>query len=424
MTAGRGYRWWVVAMLWLVCLFNYADRQAITSVFEPIKKEMTLTDQQLGIIGGAFMWVYAAAAPLAGLIGDRLNRKFLILAGLAFWSFVTVATAWAQGYWQLVSFRALEGLAEAFYFPASMSLISDYHGPDTRSRAMGLHQSSVYVGTIVGSAAAGYLAEWFGWRSGFYLFGTLGMVLAVVLVATLREPVREVSKTGRPPRSGGWRDLIHALVELLRTPMVWVLMAVFVGANFVAAIFLAWTPTYLNRRFGLSLGSSGLNATLWLQLASVAGVISGGWLADRWAARSHSGRMSVQALGLFAGAPLIALLGWADSLPAAILALTGLGFCKGHYDANLWAGLYDVVRPERRATAVGLMNAVGWFGGGTAAVTFAVASDHWGMGNAMSSAGLIYVVAGILLVAGRAAFMDRAPTATPLTPIDAKETVP
>src|SRR5262245_41452456 len=117
---GGGYRWWVVAMLWLVCLFNYADRQAISAVLKPIQKEMDLDDKQLGIVTGAFMWVYAAAGPLAGLVGDRVSRRFLILAGLAFWSFITLATAWSQQYWHLVLFRALEGLGETFYFPASM----------------------------------------------------------------------------------------------------------------------------------------------------------------------------------------------------------------------------------------------------------------------------------------------------------------
>src|SRR5438093_2734856 len=192
------YRWAVVAMLWLVGLFNYADRQAIFSVFDSLKEEMKLDDEQLGYVGSSFMWVYAAALPLAGIIGDRVNRKFLILGGLTFWSVVTLATAWAQEYWHLLLCRALEGLGEAFYFPASMSLISDYHDRDTRSRAMGLHQSSVYVGTIAGSAVAGYCAEWLGWRSGFYLFGALGVGLAVLLAAALREPARCVSEADRP----------------------------------------------------------------------------------------------------------------------------------------------------------------------------------------------------------------------------------
>src|SRR6516225_8559938 len=177
-------------MLWLVCAFNYADRHAIFSVFPRLQAEMRLSDVQLGVVGGAFMWVYAAALPFAGVVADRANRKALILGGLLFWSAVTLATGWATEYWHLVLFRALEGLGEAFYYPASMSLLSDYHGPATRSRAMGLHQPSVYVGTVLGGGVAGYCADHYGWRLGFYLFGGLGVALAAVLVFYLREPTR------------------------------------------------------------------------------------------------------------------------------------------------------------------------------------------------------------------------------------------
>src|SRR5262245_40291780 len=184
------YKWFVVAMLWFVCFFNYADRQAIFSVFEPIKGEMGLTDAQLGVVGASFMWVYAGAAPLAGLVGDRIKRKTLILSGLIFWSLITVATAFSKNYTHLVICRALEGFGEAFYFPASMSLVSDYHGPDTRSRAMAIHQSSVYAGTIAGGSLSGVMADHFGWRSSFYMFGWFGVALGIALLLFLKEPKR------------------------------------------------------------------------------------------------------------------------------------------------------------------------------------------------------------------------------------------
>ena len=177
-------------MLWFVCFFNYADRQAIFSVFEPIKGEMGLSDAQLGIVGASFMWVYAAAAPLAGLVGDRFKRKTLILGGLIFWSLITVATAFSRNYTHLVICRALEGFGEAFYFPASMALVSDYHGRDTRSRAMAIHQSSVYAGTIAGGSVAGIMADHFGWRSSFYLFVWFGVALGLLLLFFLKEPQR------------------------------------------------------------------------------------------------------------------------------------------------------------------------------------------------------------------------------------------
>jgi MFS family permease len=386
------YKWLVVAMLWFVCLFNYADRQAIFSVFPLLKTEMALEDYELGIVAGSFMWVYALALPLAGLVGDRWPRKTLILGGLVFWSLITLATALATEYWHLVLFRALEGFGEAFYFPASMSLISDYHDTQTRSRAMALHQSSVYAGTIAGGALAGWLAELYGWRSGFYVFGTLGIVLGVVLLGLLKEPPRQVAKNPFE-RSG----VGLAVAEVLINPAVWVLIVVFIGANFVAMIFLTWMPTYLREQFGMNLAMAGLSATAYLQVASVLGVLAGGWLADRIARRLARGRMLTQAIGLLLGVPFIFLAGWTLEVPVLVLALMGFGYFKGFYDANIWAALYDEVRPERRATALGIMNSLGWFGGGTAPVIIAVASESWGMGACLSATAMIYLVFGLLL---------------------------
>ncbi|HEV8132976.1 MAG TPA: MFS transporter [Acidobacteriota bacterium] len=408
------YRWAVVAMLWFVCFFNYADRQAIFSVFPLLKPQLKLSDMQLGIIGSSFMWVYAASAPFAGMVGDRFRRKTVIIAGLIFWSLITVATALSTRYIHLVIFRALEGLGEAFYFPASMSLISDYHGPDTRSRAMSTHQSSVYIGTAAGGTVAGILGQHYGWRSSFYLFGSLGVLLGFILIWALREPERETSatvgsvatpgrfsalagKSGSEPSIGVERQTASSQAHL---GMAATLMAVFAGANFVAMVFLTWMPSFLYRKFGMSLSMSGFSGTAYLQTASILGVITGGVLADRLARHYSGGRMMAQALGLLAGAPFIFLTGWTLSVPLLILAMAGFGYFKGMYDANIFASLYDVVRPERRATAAGLMNAVGWVGGSTAPVAIAAASERFGMSACISANSVIYLVFGLLLVAG------------------------
>lgn len=405
------YKWWVVAMLWFVCLFNYADRQAIFSVFPLLQKEMGLSDRQLGIVGGAFMWVYAAALPLAGIIGDRVSRRTLILGGLIFWSLITLATALSQTYWQLVLFRALEGFGEAFYFPASMSLISDYHGKETRSRAMSFHQSSVYAGTILGGTVAGYCGQYYGWRSGFYLFGSLGVLLGFVLLWLLKEPQRgqaEIRETDISPhasirfdRPGTWQSI----GEIFRTRMALVLIAVFFGANFVASIFLSWMPTFLYRKFDMKLGMAGLTSTAWLQIASVLGVLTGGWLADRLARRYAGGRPMTQAIGLLAGVPFIFLTGWTLSVPVLVLAMIGFGFFKGIYDANIWASLYDVVKVERRATALGLMNSIGWVGGALAPYAIAVGSERFGMSACISANSLVYLLVGLLMALGIRAFV-------------------
>lgn len=415
------YKWLVVGMLWFVCFFNYADRQAIFSVFELLKSEMHLNDVQLGIVGASFMWVYAGIGPIAGLIGDRINRKTLIIAGLVFWSLITIATAVSTEYSHLVLFRALEGFGEAFYFPASMSLLSDYHGPATRSRAMSIHQSSVYAGTIAGGSVAGVLGQQFGWRSSFYLFGSLGVLLGALLLLLLREPPRKSSNAftvsslgeaaGTPSSTSknesSLSGVLGTIRDLFANPMVRILTAVFVGANFVAMIFLTWMPSFLYRKFNLSLAMAGVSATAYLQIASVLGVLSGGVLADKFAKANRGGRMVTQAIGLTLGVPFIFLAGWTLSVPLVIVALTGFGYFKGLYDANIWASLHDVVPPERRASAVGFMNSVGWLGGGVAPVAIAAASERFGMSACISANSVIYLLVAILLLYGIKRYMLR-----------------
>jgi MFS family permease len=433
------YKWCVVAMLWFVCFFNYADRQAIFSVFPILKAEMKLSDVQLGIVGGAFMWVYAAIGPLAGLVGDRLRRKTLIVGGLIFWSLITIATALSTKYWHLVVFRAIEGFGEAFYFPAAMSLISDYHGRGTRSKAMGICQSSVYAGTIAGGTVAGFLGQYHGWRSGFYLFGSLGVLLGFVLVTLLKEPARGQAESddqtqadeatgghtpARTARNAAGREPIGSvLASIFANPMVLVLITVFVGANFVAAIFLTWMPSFLTRKFAMSLSMAGLNGTAWLQLASVAGVLTGGFLADRLARRSRAGRMFTQAIGLALGIPFIFLTGYTLSATVLVLAMVGFGYFKGLYDANIWAALYDVVPPARRATALGFMNSIGWLGGGIAPVAIAAASQHYGMSACLSGTSVIYGLAAIVYLFGIRAFLRRTVTQPAMHGLDATEVV-
>lgn len=402
---GSSYKWLVVGMLWFVCFFNYADRQAIFSVFPLIKEQLHLSDVQLGVVGASFMWMYAIFGPFAGWLCDRLPRKALVLGGLIFWSLVTAATALTHSYAQLTLCRALGGLGEAFYFPAAMSLISDYHGAATRSRAMSLHQSSVYAGSIAGGAVSGFVGEYYGWRSSFVLFGAAGIVLGLLLWGLLREPIRGMSELpGEEPsplidaHAGG--SLMEGLREVLRNRMVRLLIFVFMGANFVAVVFLTWMPTFLYQKFHMSLSMAGLNSTVYLQIASVLGVLSGGWLADVLVRRMSGGRLLTQSLGLLCGVPFLFLTGWTTSVPFLILAMVGFGYFKGLYDANIFAGLYDVVPVARRGAAAGLLNSLGWLGAGFAPITIALGASHYGMSACISATASIYLFIGLLLFWG------------------------
>ncbi len=411
--SSRRYAWAVVGMLWFVCAFNYADRQAISVVFPLLQKEFGFDKQQLGLIGSAFMWVYAAGAPFAGWTGDRFPRRHLILGGCLFWSFVTMTTAWCGRLWQFVTVRALEGFGETFYFPASMSLVSAYHGLRTRSRAMAVHQSSVYAGTIGGSWLGAWLAEQYGWRTGFYCFGVAGMVLALLLYLFLREPGREIQADTKPSPVAEASVLeteaeppkfMDTLRFLLGHPSARLLLLAFVGANFVAALFLVWTPTFLIEKFGYKLSTAGLNATIFIHAASALSGPLSGWLADAWSVRRPGARMLVQAAGMLVGAGFVALVGWTNDKSTLLLAMAAFGLCKGCYDAGIFASLYDVVPENSRATAAGVMNTVGWTGGALGPLYAGWMAKHAGQGSevanmslAVSLCGLIYLVVAALL---------------------------
>ncbi|HEY4379487.1 MAG TPA: MFS transporter [Acidobacteriaceae bacterium] len=387
------YRWAVVAMLWCVCLFNYADRQSIFSVFPLLANEFRISDFQLGIIASSFMWMYAGFGPVAGWISDRLPRKTVILGALAIWSIATGLTAFATGYRSLVAVRALGGLAEAFYFPAAMSMLGDYHGPASRSRAMSIHQSAVYIGSIAGATLSAVIAEHHGWRPAFLLFGGIGVLLSGLLLLLLREPVRTASLDSEhtPDRAG----ILSGIGDLLANRFALALMAIFVGANFVAVIFLTWLPTFLYRKFSMTLTMAGFNASAYLQLASVAGVVLGGVLADRASRRERGGRIRIQAMGLLLGVPFLFLSGWTTSTKILLVSFVGFGLCKGLYDSNIWASLYDVIPANRRGIAAGVMNSLGWLGGGMAPIAVAAAMRSTSLSVCLSATAGIYLVLGM-----------------------------
>ncbi len=402
------YPWLVVGLLWCCGFFNYADRQAVFAVFPLIQAEFKLTDDQLGWVGSAFMAVYAATAPIAGFVVDRFSRRGLIVAGLGFWSLVCAATGFCRSYVQLLLVRAAEGLGETFYFPASMSLLADYHGPRTRSRAMSMHQTSVYLGTAGGAYIAGKLGESYGWRSPFLVLGFAGTLYAIWLGFSLIEPRRgqsEPEKTAKGEPTGELEQelapvgesmsLRDKVVRIVRNPAALALLVVFIGANFVASTFLTWLPTFIGRKFTQGLSSSALISTAW-PLASMVGALCGGLLADWAAALRKGGRIRIQSLGLIVGAPFVYLAGNAATVSFLIAALVAAGLCKGIYDANIFASLFDVVDPEDRGTAAGLMNSVGWTGGFLAPPVVGYASQTYGLSVAIASTATVYLVVGIL----------------------------
>jgi len=405
------YKWYVVGMLWSVAFFNYADRQAIFSVFPLLEKEMGLTPIELGLLGSAFAWVYGLAAPLAGNLVDRIQRRSAVLGGLQVWSVICMATALAKNFRHLFLFRAAEGLGETIYYPASMSMVSDYHGRKTRSRAMGIHQTSVYVGTIGGGFFAGLIGQYYGWRWSRIVFGALGMLLGVVLLRYLREPQRgaaDFEDLGKRPSARKHISIGEFIRIIWGTPTVLTLLGAFMCSNFVAMVLLSWMPKFLYDKFHLSLAMAGLTATIFIQVASMVGSPVGGWLADFMRQRTPGGRMVVQAIGVILGAPFVVLCGQTQSVAWLVVALIAWGFFKGLYDANIFASVYDVVRPEVRGTAAGFMNAIGWLGGGgTAPLVIGYIAQRSSLSAAISAAAIVYLLAGALLILGITMFVRR-----------------
>jgi MFS family permease len=401
MTATSRYKWIVVAMLWCVCFLNYADRQFIFTVFPLLGAEFHLTDVSLSVLSASFMCAYAIFGPLGGLASDYLSRRNLVLGAVIFWSLTALLTTFVHRYLGLVAGVALGGVGEAFYFPAAMSMLADYHGSDTRSRAMAIHQSSVYAGSIAGGALAGYIGQHFGWRPGFRLFGVIGVALGCLLWPLLKEPRRGLSDGAK----GSTREhrFLEKLSTILRNRIVWLLIAVFIGANFVAMIFTVWLPTYLFRSFHMSLSMSGLNGTAYLQIASMIGVVLGGVAADKRVRRrpgDRGARMAVQSAGLLLGTPFLLFTGWTSTISVVIAAMVGFGLFKGVYDSNLWASLYDVVPVDQRGTTLGLMNSLGWLGGAAAQLCIGFASSRYGMGACLSGTAAIYLILGVLMWRG------------------------
>lgn len=380
-------------MLWSVSFFNYADRSALFALFPLLQREMHLSTVQLGLLGSSFAWMYGLLGPFSGSLVDRVQRKKAVLGGFYIWSLIASCTSLARGFHQLLGFMTVEGIGESVYYPASMSMISDYHGPQTRSRAMGLHQTSVYVGTVAGGFFAGLIGEHFGWRSSFIVFGGLGMILGLFLMRWLREP----SRTSSVESELGKLSLFQFLQMLVRMPAAILLLAGFCCANFVAIVLLSWMPKFLYDRFGLSVALAGLSATIFVQFASMAGSPLGGWFADLRQAKRRGGRIAVQSCALLCGAPFILICSRTTSVVVLAASLAAWGLFKGIYDANIFASLYDVVPPSTRGTAAGVMNMVGWLGAGVAPLAVGLLAERVGLATALGCTTGVYLVGSLIL---------------------------
>lgn len=373
----RGYGWFVVALLVPVALLNYLDRQMLAAMKFSVMHDVAGVGSEAhwGTILALFKWVYAVLSPIGGYIADRYSRRHVIVASLFVWSAVTWFTGHVTTYEQLLLTRALMGISEAFYIPAALALIADYHVGPTRSRAVGAHQMGIYVGVIVGGFS-GYVADSpdHGWRWAFSLCGWVGLLYALPLFFLIRNPVRQVSNAGPSVVTP-----LGALRELLTNGSFILLVLYFTLPALAGWVVRDWMPAILKTEFQIGQGKAGVSATLFWQVAAIFGAVAGGWLADRWTRRTRRGRIYTSALGMCLIIPAMFGVGYSPQTGAlwvaiAFLLLFGLGW--GFFDCNNMPILCQITRPELRSTGYGIMNLVSIGCGGIADWGFGIMRDH------------------------------------------------
>lgn len=393
--------WLVVALLVPVALLNYLDRQMLAAMKFSMMQEIPGIELEAnwGKILAVFKWVYAFLSPVGGYLADRYSRRHVITGSLFVWSVVTLMTGQVTTYEQLLLNRALMGISEAFYIPAALALIADFHVGATRSRAVGLHQMGIYAGVIVGGFS-GYVADQpsLGWRWAFDLCGIIGILYALPLFFLLQNPVR---KSGSLPER---KSPLSAICELAGNGSFILLVLYFTLPALAGWVVRDWMPAILKEQFGIGQGKAGVSATLYWQVAAIVGAVAGGWLADRWMLKTKRGRIYISAIGMSLIVPAMFGVGYAPQtgqlwIAVAFLILFGLGW--GFFDGNNMPILCQIVRPDLRASGYGFMNLVSISCGGLADWGFGILRDRhvplFGIFSIFASAAIVSIALVLLI---------------------------
>lgn len=396
---GKYYKWELLGLLWIAFFLNQADRQIFSVVLPLIKADLKLSDPELGLIASSLVWTYGFLVPVAGFIGDRFSRRNIIGYSLLFWSIATLSTGVCS---TLIQFLLLRGIAtgggEAFYAPAANALISDVH-QKRRSFALAIHQTGVYFGIILSGVIAGFIAEQYGWRNAFYLFGALGIILAIIILVRIRKdsPAQVIEKV----------SIIQTAKVIAKKPTIILLTAAFACMVFVNVGYLTWMPTLLAEKFGLSLTQAGFSSMFYHHLGAFTGVMIGGSIADKLSKINTRNRLVVQAVALLCGAPFIYWVGMAETQVVTYLALFAFGVFRGVYDSNIFASLFEVVKPAIRSSASGLMLMCAFLVGALAPYMLGVLKPVLGLSKGMSWLWVSYFLGAMFIFLAIAYFFKR-----------------
>lgn len=397
------YPWLVVALLWVVALLNYMDRQMLSTMQDAMKFDIVELQkaEAFGALMAVFLWIYGIVSPFAGVVADRVSRKKLVVGSLFVWSAVTYLMGYASDFTQLYWLRALMGVSEALYIPSALSLIADWHEGKSRSLAIGIHMTGLYVGQAVGGFGA-TIAATFSWHSTFYWFGIIGIAYSVVLALLLHDKPKAAAAVAASPnpatlmkKESVWRGLS----VVFSTWAFWVILIYFAVPSLPGWATKNWLPTLFEKNLGLDMALAGPMSTITIAASSFVGVLLGGVMSDKWVLRNIRGRIYTSAIGLGMTIPALVLLGFGHSVVAVVGAgmLFGIGF--GMFDANNMPILCQIISAKYRATAYGVMNMVGVFAG--AAVTHLLGkwTDGGNLGMGFAVLGGIVIVALVLQLA-------------------------
>lgn len=401
MKLAKGYPWVVVGLLWVVALLNYMDRQMLSTMQEAMKADIVelRKAEAFGALMAVFLWVYAVLSPFAGMVADRLSRKWLIVGSLIVWSAVTLMMGYAQDFKSLYALRAIMGVSEALYIPSALSLIADWHEGKSRSLAVGVHMTGLYVGQAIGGFGA-ILAAALSWRMTFHWFGIIGVVYGLILILFLHEnpkhdaaPAPKLSCTASVKKE----SIFKGLGVVLGTWAFWVILVYFAVPSLPGWATKNWLPTLFRDNLGISPERAGIISTLTIAAASFVGVILGGRLSDNWVKKNIRGRVYTGAIGLGLTIPALILLGLGHSIVPLIAAglLFGVGY--GMFDANNMPILCQFISSKYRATAYGIMNMTGVAMGALVTTLLGRWKDHGvSLGVSFAVLGLIVIAALVL----------------------------
>ncbi|MFV5697412.1 MFS transporter [Flavobacterium sp. ZT3R17] len=390
------YPWVVVGLLWLVALLNYMDRQMLATMRPSMETDIPelVSGENFGRLMAIFLWIYALMSPISGIIADKLNRKWLIVGSLFVWSAVTYAMGYASTYNQVYWLRALMGVSEALYIPAGLSLIADYHQQKTRSLAIGIHMTGLYVGSALGGFGA-TIAAAYSWHTTFHYFGIVGVFYAFVLVFFLREKkvaeIKTIDSDLMPIKEKS--SLFKGMALLFTNISFWVILFYFAIISLPGWATKNWLPTLFSENLGIPMEEAGPLATIAISFSSLLGVIFGGILSDKWVQKNIKGRVYTSAIGLSLTIPALLLIGFGHSLFNVVGAALCFGIGYGMFDANNMPIICQFVSSKHRATAYGVLNMTGVGCGALVTSLLGKSSDSGTLGSGFA------LMAGVVIIA-------------------------